>query len=419
LPGENYYYSKSIFMIRSIELRAQFPSLQRVHNNYPMIFLDGPGGTQVPDNVINAISDYYKTSNSNTHGEFVTTQETDTLISRARKSAAVLLGAEGEETISIGQNMTTLNFSLAHGIARVLHPGDEVLITQLDHEGNRGPWLMLREFGIKVSEVLLKQDASLDYDDFALKINENTRLVAMGMASNAFGTVNDVKRVRELAYRYNAWLMLDAVAYAPHFSIDVQAIGCDFLLCSAYKFYGPHVGILYSRPGMLDRIFTDRLRTAEQVSPYSIETGTLNHAAIAGVSATVEFLSGLGEGNNLREKLIIAYKNIGAHEFQLAVQLYNGLNKIPGIKIIGQDFNSCHRTPTISFTIEGKTPSQLCAWLGKKNICAWDGHFYAIRAIEVLGLLERGGVTRLGISVYNTQEEINMTLEEIEKFSKS
>ncbi|MEO8765677.1 MAG: cysteine desulfurase-like protein [Ginsengibacter sp.] len=400
-------------MIKSAEIRAHFPALSREHNNYPMIFLDGPGGTQVPDRVINAIVDYYKLSNSNVHGEFITTRETDAVISQARKSAAALLGAESEDTISLGQNMTTLNFSLAHGIARVLQKGDEVLITQLDHEGNRGPWLMLREFGIKVREVLVLQDGTLDYDDFAAKINENTRLVAMGMASNALGTVNDVKKVRELTYRYNTWLMLDAVAYAPHFSIDVQALGCDFLLCSAYKFYGPHVGILYCRPGMLDRLFTDRLITAEQRSPFSIETGTLNHAALAGVSAAVDFIAELGEGKSLREKLINAYQYISEHEYQLAVRLYDGLQKIPGIKIIGQDFSSSHRTPTVSFTVEGKTPIQVCAHLAKKNICAWDGHFYALRTIQVLGLLEKGGVTRLGISFYNTAEEINLTLREI------
>ncbi len=404
-------------MIKSTEIRAQFPSLRRAHNNYPMIFLDGPGGTQVPDKVINAIVNYYKMSNSNTHGEFITTNETDAVISNTRKSAAALLGAEDENTISFGQNMTTLNFSLAHGIARILQKGDEVLITQLDHEGNRGPWLMLREFGIRVREVLLKQDGTLDYEDFASKINDSTRLVAMGMASNALGTVNDIKRVREITYRYNTWLLLDAVAYAPHFSIDVQALGCDFLLCSAYKFYGPHVGILYSRPGLLDRLFTDRLITAEQQSPYCIETGTLNHAALAGVSAAVDFLSELGEGNSLREKLVSAYQNISEHEFNLAVRLYNGLTAIPGITIIGQDFASTLRTPTISFTLEGKTAGQVCAYLGKKNICAWDGHFYALRAIQVLGLLERGGVTRLGISFYNTLEEINMTLAEIKNLA--
>jgi len=394
-------------------IRSQFPSLQRKSNNFPIIFLDGPGGTQVPYSVINAISDYYKTSNANTHGEFITTHETDAVIAAMRSSMAALLGAENASTISIGQNMTTLNFALARGIARLLKPGDEVLITQLDHEGNRGPWLMLRDFGIKVKEVMLRPSGVLDYDDFAAKANENTRVVAIGMAANSIGTVNNIQKAREIAYKHNAWLVLDAVHYAPHFSIDVQKLGCDFLLCSAYKFYGPHVGILYSRPGLLDRIPTDRLRTAGQAAPDSIETGTLNHAAIAGVTASVDFLASLGKGDTLRDKLINAYKNIGDHERDMALQLYEGLKKIPGVKVIGQDFSSAHRAPTVSFTMEGKTPQQVCAHLATKNICAWDGNFYAIRAIEILGLMERGGVTRLGISVYNSSEDIDATLNQL------
>ncbi len=395
-------------------VRAQFPSLQRKPNNTPMIFLDGPGGTQVPDGVINAISNYYKTSNANSHGEFITTHETDKVIANMRTSMAALLGAENANTISIGQNMTTLNFALARGIARLLKPGDEVLITQLDHEGNRGPWLMLRDFGIKVKEVILRPSGILDYDDFESKINENTRVVAIGMAANSIGTVNDIQKARELAYKHNAWLVLDAVHYAPHFSIDVQKLGCDFLLCSAYKFYGPHVGILYSRPGLLDRIPTDRLRTAGQTAPDSIETGTLNHAAIAGVTAAVDFLASIGEGKTLRERLVNAYLAIGEHERKLAVQLYEGLKKIAGVEVIGQDFSSKHRAPTISFTMAGKTAQQVCGHLAIKNICAWDGHFYAIRAIEILGLLEKGGVTRLGLSVYNTKADIDITLNYLE-----
>jgi len=403
-------------MVDSTSLRKRFPSLHRVHNHYPMIFLDGPGGTQVPQEVIEAISDYYKKSNSNTHGEFITTNETDEVIHEARVSMTALLGAENTSTISFGQNMTTLNYSLAHGIGRVLKPGDEVLITQLDHEGNRGPWSMLRQYGVVVREIAVKQDGTLNYDDFAAKINERTRLVAMGMASNALGTVNDVKFARELTYRYNAWLMLDAVAYAPHFSIDVQSIGCDFLLCSAYKFYGPHVGILYARPGLLNCLFTDRLITNDQSAPFCIETGTLNHASLAGVSAAVKFIASLGKGDNLRSAIIDGYKNLSAHEFQLAVQLHEGLKKIPNVKIIGQDFSSRHRSPTVSFTAKEKTATAVCAHLSKKNICAWDGHFYAIRVIQVLGLLEKGGVTRLGISVYNTPEEINTVLQEVGHF---
>jgi cysteine desulfurase family protein (TIGR01976 family) len=394
-------------------IRAKFPSVQRTHNNFPFIFLDGPGGTQMPDEVINAISDYYRTSNSNTHGEFITTRETDSIISQARKAMATFLNAEGESTISFGQNMTTLNFFLAHGVGRVLQPGDEILITQLDHEGNRGPWLAQRERGIVVREVRVKQDGTLDYDDFAAKINERTRLVAIGMASNALGTVNDIQLARKLAYQYNAWLMLDAVAYAPHFSINVQELGCDFLLCSSYKFYGPHMGILYSRPGLLDHMRNDRLITLEQFAPFCIESGTLNHAAIAGITATVNFIASMGSGNSLRESLVDAYRKLGVHEHALAVKLYDGLRKMKGVTVIGQDFSSKHRGPTVSFTLEGKTAAKVCAHLAKKNICAWDGHFFAIRVIQALGLLEKGGVTRLGISVYNTAEEIDVVLEEM------
>lgn len=402
-------------MFDSASVRKQFPSLSRKHNNLPLVYLDGPAGTQVPQSVIDAVANYYGHSNANTHGAFITTRETDQVIQRARQSMAALLGAESEETISFGQNTTSLNFALARAMSRFLKPGDEVLITQLDHEANRGPWLTLQESGIKVKEVILRPSGVLDYDDFEDKMNDNTRLVCMGMSSNCIGTVNNFRLARMLAYKYSAWLLLDAVHYAPHFNIDVQSIGCDFLLCSAYKFYGPHVGILYSRPGLLDRLPTDRLRTAGQVAPYSIETGTLNHAAIAGVGAAVDFLAGMGTGSTLREQLIDAYQTISAHEYRLAGKLYQELKKIPGISLIGQDFSTPSRTPTLSFTVAGKTPVQVCEHLAKKNICAWDGHFYAIRAIEALGLLEKGGVTRLGISLYNTPAEVDLTLAELAK----
>ena len=398
-------------------VRDHFPSLQRRINGKPLIFIDGPAGTQVPQSVIDAVTHYYATSNANTHGAFPTTHETDAVIDSMRASMAALLGAEGPETISIGQNMTTLNFALARAMSRLLHRGEEVLITQLDHEANRGPWLTLRDFGINVREVRLQQDGTLDYADFEEKINEKTRLVCMGMSANSIGTVNDFRKVRELAYRHNAWLLLDAVHYAPHFSIDVQAIGCDFLLCSAYKFYGPHVGLLYSRPGLLDRLATDRLRTAAQVAPYSIETGTLNHAAIAGVDAAVKFIASLGKGETLRSKLQDAFKSISAHEFALAKHLYESLKKIDRVTPIGHDFSSPIRTPTVSFTLAGKTPEEVCKQLAQENICAWDGHFYAIRAIEVLGLLEQGGVTRMGISLYNTKEEIDQVIEAVSRIA--
>lgn len=402
----------------SAAVRSQFPSLQRKHNNLPMVFLDGPGGTQVPQSVIDAMVNYYSHSNANSHGAFVSAMETDEIIYSMREAMAAYLNAESPACISIGQNMTTLNFSLARALARVLQPGDEVLITKLDHEANRGPWLTLREFGIEVREVNLLPGGTLDYKDFENKINERTRLVAMGMSSNCIGTVNDFRLVRKLTYKYNAWLLLDAVHYAPHFAIDVQDIGCDFLLCSAYKFYGPHVGLLYTKPGLLDRLPTDRLRVAGQVAPECIETGTLNHAAIAGVKAAVDFIATFGKGKSLREKIISAFSLIGKHEFELASYLYKGIKALPGATLVGQDFTKPTRTPTVSFTLKGKTPLEVCTHLAKKNICAWDGHFYAIRAIESLGLLEKGGVTRLGISLYNTKAEMDLTLAEIKKLTK-
>ncbi len=247
----------------------------------------------------------------------------------------------------------------------------------------------------------------------AAKLTERTRVLAVGLASNALGTVNNIKLARELSYNVGAWLVLDAVHYAPHFTIDVQALGCDFLLCSAYKLYGPHVGLLYSRPGLLDRLQTDRLRTALQFAPEKIETGTLNHAAIAGVTAAIQFIGGIGKGDTLRAKLTDALALITAHERALATELYDGLTKIPGIKVAGQDFNSGQRAPTVSFTLEGKTAADVCRHLNTKNIFAWDGHFYALRAIEILGLLERGGVTRIGMSAYSTSDEVKKVIEEL------
>ncbi|MCB9274373.1 MAG: cysteine desulfurase-like protein [Lewinellaceae bacterium] len=392
------------------QFRKQFPALQREHNGSALVFMDGPGGTQVPQQVIEAISQYYRVSNANTHGAFITAQETDAVVDGTREAMAQFLGAEGPHTISFGQNMTTLNYSLSRAIGRALQPGDEVLITQLDHEGNRGPWLSLREQGIIVKEIRLGQDGMLDYGHMAEQANERTRLIAMGMASNFMGTVNDVKRARKLAYEVGAWLLLDAVHFAPHFPIDVQKIGCDFLLCSAYKFYGPHVGILYSRPGLLDRLQPDRLRTAAQEAPYAIETGTLNHAALAGVKAAVDFIAGFGSGEHYRARLVDAMNAMHRHEIGLAMKLYDGLSRLNGIKVLGPPMSAPLRAPTLAILTWDIPPHTVCEYLASRNILAWDGHFYAIRAAEVLGLLENGGVTRLGISAYTSEKDIEKVL---------
>ncbi len=394
-----------------------FPSLQREFRGHPLAFFDGPGGTQMPQSVIDGIVHYYTTCNSNTHGTFVTTQESDEIIEATRRTVATFLGARGPQCISLGANMTTLNYSLSHAVGRSLKSGDEILITQLDHEANRGPWLMLRERGIAVQEILLKKDGTLDYDDMRSKVGPRTRLVAIGMASNALGTVNNIAVARELASKVGALLMLDAVHYAPHFSIDVEGLGADFLICSAYKFYGPHVGILYSREGLLDQFEPDRLRTQDQQAPYRIETGTLNHAAIAGIKAAIEYIAGIGTGTDLRSQLVSAMKLIGEHERTLASIFYDGLRRLPGVTIYGQPFASGQRAPTVSFTLGSHRAEDICRRLGERGFCTWDGHFYALRAIELLGLLDRGGVTRVGISLYNRLEEVIRLLDELKQIA--
>jgi selenocysteine lyase/cysteine desulfurase len=250
-------------------------------------------------------------------------------------------------------------------------------------------------------------------------VNERTRLVAMGWASNAFGTVNDVSLVRELTHRVGAWLVVDAVHYAPHFSIDAVSSGSDFLLCSAYKFYGPHVGILYSREGLLEQMQTDRLRTQDPRAPQRIETGTLNHAAIAGVKAAIDYIASLGKGESVRGRLVSAMEAVAAYEHRLGAKAYDGLAKVPGVALYGQTFRSGQRAPTISFTVRGKTAVEVSAFLGERGLCTWDGHFYAIRPVEVLGLLERGGVTRIGFSLYNTSEEVDRLLDGVGEVSRS
>ena len=395
-------------MIDLDKVRSNFPSLSlKDENENQIIYLDGPGGTQVPSSVIDAISNYYRQSNSNTHGEFITSKETDSIMDSMRKKVAQLLGAESKECISIGQNMTTLNYSLSRGLSKFFKKGDEVIITELDHEANRGPWKTLESYGIKLVEVALLQDGTLDYNDFKNKINQRTALVAMGMSSNALGTINDFNFIKKITAKYNSLLLLDAVHYAPHFSIDVKSLDCDFLICSAYKFYGPHVGLLYSRPGLLDTLDPDRLIVQEQYAPYKIETGTLNHAACSGVSAAIDFISSIGEGNSYREKLVSAYKKISNHEYELASNLYSSLDALDNVTIIGQDFSNKNRTPTVSFIHKKYSANEICKKLGEVNICAWDGHFYALKAIQKLNLEKIGGVTRLGVSLYNSQQEID------------
>ncbi len=399
--------------------RLDFPALKRIIDGQPIAFLDGPAGTQVPRAVIDAVVAYYERCNANTHGQFVTSAESDAMIWSAREAVATFLGAHGPASISFGANMTSLAFALAHALGRRLVVGDEVVITQLDHEANRGPWLMLEKRGVVVREVALRPDGRLDAEDMARTIGKRTRIVAIGMASNALGTVNDVSLARRLSQQVGAVLVLDAVHYAPHFPIDVRAIGTDFLLCSAYKFYAPHVGVLYSRPGLLEHLRTDCLATQEDSAPYRIETGTLNHAAIAGVKAAIDYIATWGELGSQRERLVSAMDGIAAWEYALAAYYASQVQQLRGVTVWGTDFGSPRRAPTVSITIDGHSPADVARRLGERGVFVWDGNFYAARAVEVLGVGARGGLIRAGVSMYTTREDIDRLLAGVAEIAAS
>jgi cysteine desulfurase family protein (TIGR01976 family) len=373
-------------------------------------YLDGPGGSQVPQAVIDAIADLYASCNVNTHGNFPPSQEVDRRMDRARSVLATFLGARDGTCISFGQNMTTLTYALSAAIGHTLKSGDEVVITALDHEANRSPWLRLQEHGVVIQEVRLMDSGLLDTADLAAKISARTKVLAIGASSNALGTVNDLKLARRLTRDVGALMVIDAVHYAPHFPLDVEELGTDFLLCSAYKFYGPHVGVLYSRPGALNELPTNRLSVQDPNAPYRIETGTLNHAAIDGARAAVEYLASWGQGGTLRERVLDAMSGISAYEHELATFYHDAVRKIPGVRVYGPDFSSRTRAPTISITHETLSAGQMAQALGQEGICVWDGNFYAARAIEVLGLAARGGLLRTGISMYTGPDDLERLL---------
>jgi cysteine desulfurase family protein (TIGR01976 family) len=392
--------------------RGDFPSLWRSFNGHPVAFLDGPGGTQVPKLVIDAIVDCYRNRNVNTHGNFPPSAELDERVLEARCAVADLLGAPGPEQISFGQNMTTLAFSLSRAIGRTIRPGDEVLITQLDHEANRGPWQLLEERGAVIREVPLLPSGELDYEAMRRLIGEKTRLLALGCSSNAIGTVNNLKLARELTQAAGALLILDAVHFAPHFPVKVQQIDPDFLLCSAYKFYGPHVGILYSRPGALDALTTEKLIVQDDAAPYRIETGTLNHPAIEGVGAAVEYLARFGRGSSRMATVNDAMAAIAVYEHELGQYLWSALSELPGVRLWGVNFDRPLRAPTVSFTIDDLDSSYIAKSLGKVGICVWDGNFYAPRPVDILNI-PRGSLVRVGFSMYNTKDEAERLVESV------
>jgi len=393
--------------------RSQFPSLSRKGGDgRPLVYLDGPGGSQVPESVIQAISGYYAEHNANTHGQFVTSRESDAVIEGARADVAALLHAGPGSTISFGQNMTTLNFLLAQGIASLLLPGDEVIVTDLDHDANVAPFLSLQSRGVVVRRAPITAEATLDLQAFAGLISSRTRLIAVGFASNAVGTVNPVSTLRSWARDAGSLFLVDAVHWAPHGPIDVTSLDPDFLLCSAYKFFGPHIGVLYARPGALDAIPTLKVAPQRDAAPEKIETGTLNHAALAGVSAAVAFIASLAETRHpqLSETLAGAMEAIYAYEHGLARRLYAGLIDLPGVTVHGPAVGEELRAPTLSFSVAGRSSAEIAAALGERGVLAWDGDFYAVNLVDRLGLRSAGGLVRLGLAPYNTAEEIDRTL---------
>ncbi len=399
-------------------VRSQFPSLARKVNGRPAAFLDGPGGTQVPQRVIDAISDYLRGSNANTCGAYATSRETDRTIAEARAAMADFLGCDPDQII-FAPNMTSLTFAISRAFGRELGQGDEILLTHLDHDANISPWRTLEEHGVKIQFADIREhDCTLNMDDLASKITSRTKIVAVGYASNAVGTINDVKTIIRLAHEAGAMAFIDAVHYAPHGPIDIRELDCDFLACSTYKFFGPHMGVLYGKREHLTRLQPYKLRANTNAVPQRWEWGTLNHECIAGIIACVEYLAELGRrsgsvAGGRREALQAAYRAIQAHERKLMARMLRGLSEIPGLRLYGisDPTRLESRCPTFAIRIDGHTPLELATKLGEQGIFTWDGNYYAINLTERLGVEQSGGFLRIGLVHYNTEAEVDRVLE--------
>jgi len=402
-------------------IRARFPALRREHEGRPVVFLDGPGGTQVPDPVIDAVTGYYRTMNANSGGSFVTSQASDAMANAAHAAVADLLGAAAPDEVKFGYNMTTLTFHVSRAIAATFAAGDEIVVTTLDHEANVSPWrAVAADRGLAVRTVdIHPEDGTLDLESLDAALGPRTRLVAFGYASNALGTINPVEEIVRRAHAAGALTYVDAVHFAPHGSIDVRALDTDFLVCSAYKWFGPHLGALYGKAEVLDRLPAYKVRPAHD----RYETGTPSFEAYAGTLAAVEYLRDLGRAygsttdgassGEARGELVAAMRAISAYERTLAGRLLDGLHAIPGVRVwgISDPARIRDRTPTFAITLDGMSPADAAAQLGRAGIFTWDGDFYARALIERLGLFEQGGVLRLGLVHYSTAAEVDRTLE--------
>lgn len=402
-------------------IRSQFPALAMEVEGRPAVFLDAPGGTQVPRRVAEAVSTALLRANANLGGSFLTSRRAERIEDEAHAAVADFLGCSPREVV-FGPNMTSLTFAFSRAFARELSAGDEILVTQLDHDANVAPWKALEEHGAVVRSVAVRvEDCTLDIDGLRGMLNERTRLVAVGYASNSVGTINDVAAITRAAHEVGAKTFIDAVHYAPHGPIDVRALDCDFLSCSPYKFFGPHQGVLYGKEEHMERLRPYKVRPAEDAAPARWETGTQSVEAMAGVTAAIDYLAELGRRTagradlGRREAILAAMEASRAYERGLSEQLVGGLTAIPGLTFYGirEPERFDRRTPTVSIRLAGLTPRELAEELGRRGIFVWDGNYYAINLSERLGLEETGGMVRIGCAHYNTAEEIDRLLTEL------
>lgn len=400
------------------DIRRHFPALDRIHNGKSVAYFDAPGGTQVPRAVAEAMTEYLFHHNANTHWLYPTSEETDAIIERSREAVADLLNASAAE-IAFGANMTTLTFHLARALGRTWQAGDEVIVTELDHHANVAPWRALEvDRGIIVRTArMIPETAQLDYEHLASLVSTRTKLIAAGAASNAVGTINDLERVAAIAREAGALLFVDAVHLAPHELIDVRSIGCDFLACSSYKFYGPHAGIFFTRRELLDALPFPKLDPAPDWSPERAETGTQNHEAIAGIGATIDFLATLsGEGGTRRERLARTFAELHTRGEAQMRMLWDGLASLPRVRVYGPP-PSQQRTPTVSFTIDGIHPDDIARRLAAAALFCSNGDFYAATCIERLGCPH--GIVRVGCACYTTDDEVVRLVEEVDAITRS
>jgi cysteine desulfurase family protein (TIGR01976 family) len=398
-------------------VRQQFPSLNLQVNGHPAAFLDGPAGTQVPKQVMDAVQNYFLTANANTYGAFEPSRRNDAILAATRAAMADFFNCDTDEIV-FGQNMTTITFALSRAIGRNLKPGDEIVVTTLDHDANVAPWRALEEKGVVIRQADVHDaDCTLDLDDLRKKITSKTKLVAVGYASNAVGTINPVAEITKLAHAVGALMFIDAVHYAPHGPIDVRALDTDFLVCSPYKFFGPHMGTLYGKREHLQKFQPYKVRPASDAVPDRWETGTQVQELIAGIGAAVDYIAEVGRradpnAKDRRSALLAAYKVTRQHEMTLLAQLIEGLLAIPGLQFFGirDPKRFSDRCSTISFRLGNHKPIDIAKHLGDRGIFTWDGNYYALNLTERLGVEEKGGLLRVGIVHYNTADEITRLL---------